>query len=46
MLGNRPQREKEIQKARKENADIAAEKVRTKRVKELKTLDELMKEKS
>ena len=44
MLRN-SQEDKKTAKERQENNEIAVEKVRTKDIKELKTLDELMKEK-
>ncbi len=45
MLANKV-KTKESEKSRKENIDITFEKLRTKSVKELKTLDELMSEKN
>ena len=45
MYKDRQGTQKEIEKSIKEKSDIAIEKVKTKNIKELKTLAELMKDK-
>lgn len=46
MLRNSQHQEKDVKKSQKENAEIAIERARTKDIQKLKSLDDLMKEKS